>query len=559
MSEKKYDLVITSVNPNAELALLSQKLGKALRKNPQLIEFSLNEIASLSDSDFSIIEGTTENKAKQLQAYLAKQGLTSELRSEISLELMTDDTLKYICPACDHTQEKKHQNNDTCDKCGVIGKKYAGIKRRKDILESERRRHNAVQQLGIDQRRKAREAKEEDQLRENARRQLGIHNNKSTPMLAVGLIILIGVGSITAYFYQDTLFTAGAGAGAVDEAGEQVMASNSASKPQSPMLIIPPSGGKLTLNMPAPTTALGNAEIAQKTVITTENSPKLTDSTSQDIALQIHQQTTDKDLAVEAKTKAVLVAHSIDNPNIRKAVLEVTGGEEVSIEQVFIDDLSTVEQEESSDLFLDELLMIADAQLAQGKYSQAIDISKNAKNKYQEAVILYTVIKSEIKEQPERNDANKHISQLAKLIWNESDPIKQVRIQGLLSTAYSLAGEKKVASLNLVMAIEKLRFVNSHKEKVDLLFELSNGQRSIGNISQAREILILVEDKINNVNVAEKPDAYVKVVKCYAQLLDFPSAMELTEKIENPVLLQDALSTVIKIQGKYLSFSGSPV
>jgi len=59
MSEKKCDLLITSVDPCTELTILSQKLGKALRTSPQRIEFSLNEIASLGGSDFRILRGVS--------------------------------------------------------------------------------------------------------------------------------------------------------------------------------------------------------------------------------------------------------------------------------------------------------------------------------------------------------------------------------------------------------------------------------------------------------------------------------------------------------------------
>lgn len=560
MSEQKYDLIITSVDPCAELTLLSQKLGKALRINPQQIEFSLNEIASLGGSDYPLLRGTAESKAKQLQAYLKKQGLGSEIRAEISLEAMVEEVPKYTCPACGHRQALDPEGNDTCESCGIIGRKYAAIKKRKDILESERRRHQALQKMGLEQSKNKQVLEEEKRLREEARKKLGIKKEKS-PVLLAGLIIVVGVVSVTTYLYQGDKLLSEESA----QTEQLAEAATGSAATKKPMLTIPAKGGNITLKMPPAGSAAGAGNggstqmaqnVAQSTVATVENMPPLSDNSSQNLALEINQQGNDESLASEAKVKASLVAYSIDSPSSRKAVLQITGGEDATVDQAMVTHIASMEQDalQVADPQFEQMMMLTNDQIAQGNYTQAVSVSANVQDKYQQAVLLHKIIQSEQQQvtvAPEQ--INQHISKLAKLIWNEADPVKQVRIQGLLSTAYDLSGEKKVASLNLVMAIEKLRFVESNETKVKLLCELSKGQRAIGHISQAREILKFAEDKANHIELASQSQAYAKIVKSYAKAMDFSSAMELTEKINNPALLKETLATVTEIQNDYLS------
>ena len=227
-----------------------------------------------------------------------------------------------------------------------------------------------------------------------------------------------------------------------------------------------------------------------------------------------------------------------------------------------LDHITAAEQEslQAEDPQFEQMMMLASDQMALGNYTQAVDVAKQSKDKYQQAVLLHKVIKSELQESSiAREQVNEHLTTLAKLIWNETEATQQVRIQGLLSTAYELAGEKKVASLNLVMAIEKLRFVQSNETKVELLCQLSAGQRSIGNISQAREILKFAEDKANQIELASQSKPYAEIVKNYAKAMDFSSAMELTEKINDPILLRETLGTITEIQNDYMSASKSMV
>ncbi len=557
MSDKKYDVIITSVDPSAELTLLSAKLGKALKKNPQQIEFSLNEIACLSGADFTIIQGIAENKAKQLQAYLAKQGLGSDIRAEISLEMMVEVS-EYTCPACGHAQQPDPEGNDTCERCGVIGKKYAAVKRRKDILESERRRHQALQQMGQSELQKNAEKAEEERLREEARQKLGIAKKKTSSFALLGLATLIGIGAV-AYLYQDQLFPT-----SVDVNSEQVTTNPASKQTKQAVLTISPKGGKITFSSPntagnsSPTESMNTAQL---TVATKENTDDMSDAASQNIALQMHQQAGDGDLAVESDVKAKIVALGIEKPDSRTALLSMIGAKEADIDPQTIEQLkhsdpeiATIEDNHFKDLQA-ELKTI----LETNDYTQAFETTQQAKDNYQKAILLYQVIRSEIQNNEDMARTHYHIIHLSLLAKQEAEAVNQIRIQSLLSAAYALFGEKKTASLNLVMAIEKLHHIESNKTKVELLCELSRNQTAVANINQAREILKLAEKSATQLEHSQQAKAYADIVKQYAKALDFSTAMQLTSKISQPILLREALGIITNIQDEYMSISNPTV
>lgn len=549
MTEATRDLVITSVESDVDITLLSQKLGKALKRNVQEIEFALNEIASLAGSDFCLVNAMPESKANQLQGYLQKQGVGSELRDGISLEIMIE-VPEYICPSCGHHQEQTNESDDTCKACGVIGSKYAGIQLRKEILESERRKHQALEQMNVDQLRKNSEAAEEERLREEARQKLGIRKKKKAPVFFATLLTFITAGVGGHYLQKAGYIPAFILSGEVNsEAATEGVIAAEGSAQQQPLLSIPPTGGNITLNMPEPASTASSTSTI--TVATEDNAPPMSDSESQNLALSMNQQTEIEEFATESQVKASLVAHGIDNPSMRKAVLEITGGEEVPTKPSTLAKLKEVGQEDFSkeDPLLQNLITIVDNQLAIGNVDKALQLVEKAQNQYQEAVLLHKVIESKLQDESQNSSVKAHIDQLAKLIWTEPDPINQVRIQSLLSTAYALSGEQKLASLNLVMAIEKLRFVESDAVDVELLLQLSKNQSAVGNVSQAREILSLVEDKANDIPKINQEDIYAQITQQYAQSLDFNQAMKLTEKIQNPALLKETLGIITEIQG----------
>ena len=559
MSEKKYDVTITSVEPQAELTLLSAKLGKALRKNPQQIEFALNEIASLNGADFTIIQGIPETKAKQLQTYLAKQGLSSELRTEITLEEI-EEVNEFCCPACGHAQKVDPNGDDICEKCGVIAKKYAQVQKRKAIFESEHRYHEALQQMKVDQLQKSSAALEEERLREEAREKLGIRKKQATS-IALIIAFLAICSTVVLYIYYDQLFPA-----------EQIVANddqtlvNSKSKKQA-LLSISPSGGNIVINAPSaassgaePTMAnSAAASTIQANVVTKENTEGLSDTTTQNIALQMHNQTQEAAAnSIEPDVKAEIMAYGIDSDSSRSAVLKMLNSEdEVAIDNTTSQQLRKGVNELTQDK--DPLFLASNTRLITSleneDFVQALDAVEMVNDSYQKSILLYQVIQSEIEHNKSPQLIDSHILQLAKWLEQEKDLVTQIKIQSLLSAAYSLSGEKKASSLNLIIAIEKLHKIQSTKLKTELLCLLSRDQRISANINQAKSLLKLAEVSANKLSPELQSKAYNSIVKQYAKALDFTTAMQLSEKITQTDLLQDALNSVIAIQNKYMGIS----
>lgn len=564
MSEKKYDVIITSVEPQAELTLLSAKLGKALRKNPQQIEFALNEIASLSGADFTIVHGIPETKAKQLQAYLAKHGLGSDLRAEISLEVM-EEVNEYCCPACGHLQEADANGDDVCEKCGVIAKKYAEVQKRKEIFESERRRHEALQRMKEDELQKSSAALEEERLREEARKKLGIRKKQATS-IALVIVFLAVCSAAVLYIYYDQLFPAEQIAASDDQASV-----NSKSKKQA-LLSISPSGGNIVINAPSAVTSSGaeaamansaGASTIQANVVTKENTEGLSDTTTQNIALQMHNQTQEAaGDSIEPDVKAEIMAYGIDSDSSRSAVLKMLNSED----EVAIDGITSQQLKKGINELAqgeDPLFIASNTKLAvsleNADFTQALDAVDMVNNPYQKSVLLYQVIQAEIENHKSPQLIDNHILQLAQWLEQEKDLVTQIKIQSLLSAAYGLAGEKKAASLNLIIAIEKLHNIQSAETKTKLLCTLSRDQRISANINQAKSLLKLAEEFADKLDFEQQAKAYHDIVTQYAKALDFSTAMRLSEKIIQADLLQDALNSITAIQDEYMGLASPSV
>lgn len=559
MSDKKFDFVITGVAKDANIHLVSQQLAKALKLDPQYLELRLSEISCMDGADFTLVKNISVQNVKKLDAFLNKYQIQGKVRKSLQLEEMIEK-VAYVCPACGHNQDKAPEGEENiCQKCGIVGSRYQASQRKREIFETERRYQQADVRHNLDEAKKQREKAEEDALREEARRQLGIKSQKQKARPAL-VLALLGVVSLAAYLYwqqnlqstSPTEHLASEGLGGDHQSNETLSADQDSSS--KPGLTIQAQGGNLTLNMPetaasSNSTSSNTAESSiANTVATQETLPELSDAETQNLALEMYQQNSLEDESLtsieESKTKANIMALAIDDPMQRKAVLQLTGSKEwqpqhllKNKEKSTISFLENTSLEEAETQFVKHFMP-----LDQMTPKSVGDYLATIPDSHMKARLLIRAIELQ------KQTSKPYVDQLAKLIWAEPEAEKQVLIQGSLSEAYHLIGEKKLASLNLVMAIEKLRFIESPLNQITILCELASYQVEAGVFDIAKETIKLAEEKALMLDGESKSLAFAEISKAYAMVQDYSQAISLLKFIDQPSLLKSTMASIDALQ-----------
>jgi len=537
-----YDLIITHIDSCTDIPLVSKKISKILGSNPSYLEFLLREVSTGHSPSYTILNGTTKNFTTMLQSYLKKHGIKSNIKSELALvplekETPTDAT--YTCPACKYDQKADSDDNNICKRCGVVEKKFNKMKKQREIFESERRYQEARQEMEEKQKERLNQLKNEAYLREKARERLGIKKSKP-PILLIGLVTLIAIALLlNNHFYQNEKKS--------DDKTISLTKKEDKSQKNRTLKLNNIPASSISTIIAKQQSPQANANFTPNTTVATLNNiPDNSDLFSKSLATKITDDLQNNSPLIEKNTKANLIAYSIDDKKLRTDILKKTGGEEVELKTSLRQNMK--QNKYSEDINAAEtgpLFANIDIQIIKGNYETAYELTKLIKDNYQKAKLLFNIIKTEIniKNITKTDDAKKHILQLAKIIWSEPDAKKQIKIQSLLSMAYSLTNEEKIASLNLIMAIEKMKFIKSNSSKLELFCQLSHDQSSIGNINQAREILHLAEHQLKNLEESQQQKAYANIAKNYAKALDFSTAIMLTShiqsiKIRNKILVK---------------------
>jgi predicted nucleic acid-binding Zn-ribbon protein len=557
MSDKKFDFVITGVATDANIHLVSQQLANALKLDAQYLELRLSEISCMDGADFTLIKNISLQNVKKLGAFLNKHQVYGTVRNSLQLEEMIEK-MAYVCPACGHNQDIAPEGKENiCQKCGVVGSRYQASQRKREIFDAEKRYQQADVRHDLDEAQKQREKSEEEALREEARRQLGIKSRKQKARPAL-VLTLLGVVTLAGYLYwqQNIQNMSPTEQLANDGLSNEMLSADqdSSGKPSQAGITIQAQGGNLTLNMPetaAPSSrpTSNTAENAMvNTVVTQEALPELSDAETQNLALDMYQQSSLGEnpdvLSEESKAKATIMALAINDPMQRKAVLQLTGSKEWQPQHLIAD------KEKLAISFLDNTLLEQAETAFIKRFVPLNNMTPDSVNDY-----LATMPDSHVKArllvrtiELHKQASKPYIDQLAKLTWMEPEAEKQVLIQGTLSEAYHLIGEKKLASLNLVMAIEKLRFIDSPLNQITILCELASYQVEASVFDIAKETIKLAEEKAFMLDGESKSLAFAEISKAYAMVRDFPQAINSLKHIDQPDLLKSTMASIDALQ-----------
>jgi hypothetical protein len=160
------------------------------------------EDASCFKKGVPIQKQLTYAHAENNKAILERNGLICSIESSWHLVEMEKAEDRYTCPACGHVQKKAEDESDICDQYGVIGSKHPEAKRRKDLIESEKRRLEALQN-SVEQARKKEEEKQRQEELKNIRRQLGWREPKKLALTSSLLVLPIIIGVILTFTLSD--------------------------------------------------------------------------------------------------------------------------------------------------------------------------------------------------------------------------------------------------------------------------------------------------------------------------------------------------------------------
>jgi ribosomal protein L37AE/L43A len=150
--EASWQLVVTGIQEEEDVEIIKQRLAELYKTTADKFKF----LEDVNDTNKKVIQKQlTYIKAENNKRVLESNGLLCSIETSWQLVEMEKAEDKYTCPACGHVQKKAEDESDICDQCGVIGNKYAEAKRRKALIESKKRRLEALQN-SIEQARKSR-------------------------------------------------------------------------------------------------------------------------------------------------------------------------------------------------------------------------------------------------------------------------------------------------------------------------------------------------------------------------------------------------------------------
>jgi hypothetical protein len=182
-----YNLVITGIKDGENIEVIKEQLAKLYKTTASKFEFL--EDASCFKKGVPIQKQLTYAHAENNKAILERNGLICSIEPSWQLMEMEKAEDKYTCPACGYVQKKAEDGSDICDQCGVIGSKHAEAKRRKDLIESEKRKLEALQNSVEQARKKEEEEKQRQEELKNIRHQLGWREPRKLA-LASSLLVL---------------------------------------------------------------------------------------------------------------------------------------------------------------------------------------------------------------------------------------------------------------------------------------------------------------------------------------------------------------------------------
>lgn len=599
MPTQKFDYMITQVAANAPINALSKQLAKVLKLEASHLELQLNDLANQQRQPVRLLRQTSLQNIEKLNTFLNKYGVQGEYRESVPVDVeVTVEATQYICPACHHQQTD--DGKETCQKCGVIGSRYETFKRKKAIFESERRYQQSEIQHNLDEAKKTRERAEEDALREEARRQLGVRTKRQqkTTQWLIGTAMLAAVSGGVYWFIQPQLggipqsneSAQFAATNATDEA--DVSVSDAASRHQAAVsntvqgnagVTIQAKGGHLTVNLPEPAAhsatpyqtnrsinnTLNKLEGQQAKAVTAQNVSDLSDHDAQQLALSLYQQAqTESNPEHQQTTMATarLLAHSLENPQQRKALLQLVHGgtwqvpNAIKIPHFYAPEVDLKSFEKQIEQASRQSLAQGERQLqqlmartrAKGAYYQVRLISRFLHSRYQllqakaQTSAVVPAVASGNAQAIGQQMARflPYLDQIAKLAWQTPDARQQVLVQGSLSQAYRLFGEEKLASMNLIMAVQNSRFIDNPVMMTNTLMELAQYQQQARAYQAAHQLYQLVEQRVVNIPAPIRAEYYAKVSQGFASLRDIPRAAALFEKIDDPLWLQKAMQVV---------------
>lgn len=216
MPQVRYDLVILHHTSSQSVENLVQDLLKLLGKTgDSYLEYKLSEALLFEKSSSAILDNIDEEQGKHYQEAFRRLQVETELRPTLQLVAKDEashqqNTSLFNCPACGHQQNKRNNDMNTCEQCGVVGEKFEKLQKRKTVYESEKRKLEQTQKRQLQEAMERSFHEEQESLRQEARQKLGVTKNKRVTHVLTGLAA-IGAMGIGAYLITAPLFEANEG------------------------------------------------------------------------------------------------------------------------------------------------------------------------------------------------------------------------------------------------------------------------------------------------------------------------------------------------------------
>ncbi len=539
MAEAYYDLLITGIKDGENIEVIKERLANLYKTTANKFDF-LREISFLKKGA-TVQKQLTYANAEKNKTVLERNGLICSI--EPSWQLVEIEKT-YTCPACGHMQKVTDDESDICDRCGVIGKKYAGTLKIRQEIELEKRKHEVIKNNAE---KAVKEEKERKLIEEEKKkiRRLFDWQVKSPARFAF-LSSLLGLPIIGAIILVYTPWDNGTEESSSPLTQTEPVSSVPGSQEIAQTQAI--SADKLAVqDAPADQQTSQQASIALAVTQQADSPDKPTGAVSENpIQIGSFPQSleTAKDIAdtkIRVETLSAIAAERAkagDQKGLKQALSEIT------------ETLNHAKDETERNSILQHSV---EYYINNGNFDLALQFTSRINEPSLQVASLNKIAQAHIWAE-NRIAAQQALAQGADIAKKIDDPGDQAVALSSIAGLYATLGDKGVVQKMFTLALKSAQRTMDPATQATVLSTVAKEQVAAGYKKAAKQTLVQALKAAIMENSKTRADTLIKIAEDQASVKNFDAALETAGRIENAYLRATTLKDIGKMQVK----SGQP-
>jgi serine/threonine protein kinase len=548
--EASWQLVVTGIREGENVEIIKQRLAELYKTTADRFKF----LEDVNDTNKKVIQKQlTYIKAENNKRILESNGLLCSIEISWQLVEMEKAEDRYTCPACGHVQKRAEGGSDICDQCGVIGSKHAEAKRRKNLIESEKRRLEALQNSVEQARKKEEEENQRQEELKNIRHQLGWREPKKLALTSSLLVLPIIIGVILTFTLSDR--GAEESPPQITEDGQPPLSPAAGGDPSKPSQQTQAADVQQAVHRDLALSADSKKQAQQGHVLQaldgakTIGDGKLRIETLGAIAAE-RANAGDSKASEQALSTIAEIANRANEQDSAPTPVQGTGTQVVTGAQVIIvqPESPAVRHKEDKPK-ISSLEYITDYYINSGDLHLLSKIADKVNDPFRHTLILNKIAQAQI-EINHKKAAQATLAQSVGVAQKITDARDRVQVFSAIASLYTKL-EDKEASTVFALAADSARRIIEPAERVKVLSTIAKEQATAGYKDSAKQTFAQALAVTSTImEFSTRADTLRKVVEDQANVKNFDDALNTASRIESVYLRVTALKDIGKMQGQ---------